>query len=122
MDQQEQQLAFPVYAMNEKNGLISVANHLKGNGWLTRGARGAYGIYNGNIQECPAFTLSVKDTIGAGDAFFAIAGIFAAVGVPLEVGTFMGNIGGALGANIIGNREAVEKINVLKYANTLLNV
>ncbi len=122
LDQQEQQLAFPVYAMNEKNGLISVANHLKGNGWLTRGARGAYGIYNGNIQECPAFTLSVKDTIGAGDAFFAIAGIFAAVGVPLEVGTFMGNIGGALGANIIGNREAVEKINVLKYANTLLNV
>lgn len=40
----------------------------------------------------------------------------------MEIGTFMGNIGGALGANIVGNKEAVKKVNVLKYANTLLNV
>ncbi len=45
-----------------------------------------------------------------------------AAGAPVEVGTFMGNIGGALGANIVGNKEAVEKVNVLKYANTLMNV
>ena len=44
------------------------------------------------------------------------------VGAPREVGTFMGNIAGALAANIVGNKEAVEKVNVLKYASTLLNV
>ena len=122
LDQQELKLAFPEYALDEKLGLAKLSDYLKGDGWLTRGSKGAYGICGGKIQECPAFTLSVKDTIGAGDAFFATAGIFTAVGAPIEVGTFVGNIGGALGANIIGNKEIVEKINVLKYANTLMNV
>ena len=60
--------------------------------------------------------------MGAGDAFLSVAGIFSAAGAPVEVGTFLGNIGGALGANIIGNKEAVDKVNVLKYASTLMNV
>lgn len=122
LDQQELKLAFPEYAVDENTGLRELAKHLKGNGWLTRGSKGAYGIYNGKILECPAFTLKVKDTIGAGDAFFAVAGIFTAVGASVEIGLFMGNIGGALGANIVGNKDALEKINVLKYAGTLLNV
>ena len=66
--------------------------------------------------------MTVKDTVGAGDAFFSLAGIFTAAGAPVEVGTFMGNVGGALGANIVGNKEAVEKVNALKFASTLLNV
>ncbi len=40
----------------------------------------------------------------------------------MEVGTFMGNIAGALAANIVGNKDSVEKVNVLKYASTLLNI
>lgn len=122
LDQQELKLAFPDYSMEEYIGLQRLSEHLKGNGWLTRGSLGAYGICNGKIQECPAFALNVKDTVGAGDAFFAVAGIFTAAGAPTEVGTFVGNIGGALGANIIGNKDAVEKVNVLKYASTLMNV
>ncbi len=122
LDQQELKLAFPEYAMDERISLEKLSSHLKGNGWLTRGSKGAYGICGGRIQECPAFTLNVKDTIGAGDAFFATAGIFVAAGAPVEIGTFVGNIGGALGANIIGNKEAVEKVNVLKYASTLMNI
>lgn len=122
LDQQELNLAYPVYMAGEKEKLTMLSRHLGGGGWLTRGSMGAYGIGDGNIHECPAFTLTVKDTVGAGDAFFSLAGIFAAAGAPMEVGTFMGNIGGALGANIVGNREAVEKVNVLKFASTLLNV
>lgn len=122
LDQQELKLAFPEFSMDERTSLKKLACHLKGNGWLTRGSKGAYGIHVQEIHECPAFTLSVKDTIGAGDAFFATAGIFAAAGASVEIGTFMGNIGGALGANIVGNKEAVEKINALKYASTLMNV
>ncbi len=122
LDQQELKLALPMYADDEESGLIKLSDHFQGNGWLTRGSFGAWGIDCGKIKECPAFTLTVKDTVGAGDAFFAVAGLYAAVGAPIEVGTFMGNIGGALGANIIGNKEAIEKVNVLKYANTLMNV
>ena len=116
VDQRELKLAFPVYASDEKAGLRRLAEHLHGNGWLTRGSLGAYG------EECPAFTLTVKDTVGAGDAFFSAAGLYAAAGAPIEAGTFIGNIAGALAANIVGNKESIEKVNVLKYANTLMNV
>ena len=122
VDQQELKLAFPVYVNDEKAGLEKLAQHLHGSGWLTRGSLGAYGIHEGKIDDCPAFTLQVKDTVGAGDAFFSVAGLYAAAEAPIEVGTFMGNIAGALAANIVGNKEAVEKVNVLKYANTLMNV
>lgn len=122
LDQQELKLALPGYVDDEELGLTKLSEHLCGKGWLTRGSLGAWGIDNRIIRECPAFTLTVKDTVGAGDAFFSVAGLYAAAGAPVEVGTFMGNIGGALGANIVGNKEAVEKVNVLKYANTLLNI
>ena len=122
LDQTELKLAYPAYADDELSALKKLNEHLHGSGWLTRGSAGAYQVESGQIVACPAFTLDVKDTIGAGDAFFATAGIFAAVGAPIEVGTFVGNIGGALGANIIGNKSAIEKVNVLKYANTLMNV
>ena len=122
LDQQELKFAFPEYAMDEQSSLQKLSEHLNSDGWLTRGSKGAYGICEKRVQECPAFTLNVKDTIGAGDAFFATAGIFTAAGAPIEMGTFVGNIGGALGANIVGNKESVEKVNVLKYASTLMNI
>lgn len=122
LDQKELGLAFPNYVQDEHDKLVQLEKHLKGVGWLTRGSNGAYSIENGEIKECPAFTLKVKDTIGAGDAFFAIASLTAASGGSIEMGTFMGNIAGALAANIAGNKEAIEKVNVVKYASTLLNV
>lgn len=122
LDQQELWLAFPMYADDEELAFQKMAEYLHGNGWLTRGSSGAYGIKDGEIHECPAFSLTVKDTVGAGDAFLAVAGLYVAAGAPVEVGTFVGNIAGALGANIVGNKEAVEKVNMLKYANTLMNV
>ncbi len=122
IDQKELKLAFPEFAFDEESGLKKLSKYLGGNGWLTRGSAGAYQIDGNEISECPAFTLSVKDTIGAGDAYFALAGIFAATGAPTDVGTLMGNIGGALGANIVGNKDSVEKVNAMKYASTLLNV
>lgn len=122
VDQKELKLAFPAHVDDEEESLKKLSEQLHGNGWLTRGSYGAWGIEKGKIKECPAFTLTVKDTVGAGDAFFSVAGLYAAANAPIEVGTFMGNISGALGANIIGNKEAVEKVNVLKYANTLMNI
>ncbi len=134
LDQKELKLAYPADMSDEQTGLRKLSAHLGCGGWLTRGSEGAYGIERQSdhkcgggherqdIYECPAFTLTVKDTVGAGDAFYSIAGLYAAAGAPTELGTFMGNIAGALGANIVGNKEAVEKVNVLKYAGTLLNI
>ena len=122
LDQKELKLAFPDDADDEQKALQNLSRHLNAKGYLTRGSMGAYAIDEKEIKSCPAFTLNVKDTVGAGDAFFAVSGIFQAAGADCEIGTFMGNIGGALGAHIVGNKEAVEKVNVLKYASTLMNV
>jgi len=122
LDQKELKLAFPSLADREDEALKTLGRHLHGSGWLTRGADGAWGVEGDELYSCPALTLTVKDTIGAGDAFYSVAGIYAAAGAPPEAGTLLGNIAGALGANIVGNKSAVEKVNVLKYANTLMNV
>lgn len=122
LDQKELGLAFSNYQMEENKALLELADYLHGRGWLTKGSEGALSVENGQLKSCPAFTLKVKDTIGAGDAFFSIASLAVAAGASIEVGTFMGNIAGALASNIVGNKEALEKVNVLKYASTLLNV
>lgn len=123
LDQKELKLAFSDYSLEETTALKKLAKHFQCSGWLTQGAAGATTINEqGELISCPAFTLKVKDTIGAGDAFFSLASVCAAAGAPYEVGTFVGNIAGALASNIVGNKTSVEKVNVLKYANTLLNV
>lgn len=122
LDQKELQLAYPLFGLSESEKLEKLAKHLHSIGWLTKGAKGALGINKSGVHICPAFTLNVKDTIGAGDAFFAIASLFAAVNAETEVGTFMGNIAGAIAANIVGNKRSLDKIDILKYANTLFNV
>ncbi len=123
LDQAELGMAFPeVSDDDEDEALRMLCKHLNGKGWLTRGSDGAKSCDDGVIDSSPAFTLSVKDTIGAGDAFYSISGIYAAAGASMETGLFLGNIAGALGANIVGNRESVEKVDVLKFAGTLLNI
>ncbi len=122
LDQKELGLAFSNYQNEEHESLIKLSEYFRSKGWLTMGSLGAVSIENGNLKHCPAFTLKVKDTIGAGDAFFALAAMIVSVGASMEMGTFIGNIAGALAANIVGNREAIEKVNVLKYASTLLNI
>lgn len=123
LDQTELELAYPGVPFDERAALLKLRSKLGGTGWLTRGSFGAYcASKDDTITECPAFTLNVRDTIGAGDAFFAAAGAVSAAGAPSDISLVIGNIAGALGANIVGNKEAVEKVNVLKYASTLMNV
>ena len=89
-------------------------------GWLTRGSKGATAITDNKRIDCPALVLDVVDTIGAGDAFYSMAGLMAIAGAPVEVGMFMGNVAGAIAANIIGNKKSINKVDVLKFVSTLL--
>ncbi len=123
LDDKELKLAFSDYNGTPQQKLSMLSNHLHGCGWHTMGGQGAEVIdENEVIRRCPALTNKTKDTIGAGDAFFSLAALCTGVKAPWEVGTFMGNIAAALAANIVGNKEPIEKVNVLKYASTLLNV
>lgn len=124
LDQKELKLAVggDNSTLSEAEGLEILVGRLSAVGWLTCGSRGAIASNGKNVCSCPALTLNVVDTIGAGDAFYSLASLCMGIGAPIEIGTFMGNIAGALAANIPGNKESIDKVNVLKYASTLLNI
>lgn len=123
LDERELKLAFSSSHRNMNFFLQHLALQLKSQmGWLTLGSRGAVGINAGEqLLQIPALTLKVQDTVGAGDAFFALASLCARAQVPLEIASFLASIAGAMAANIVGNSQAVEKIKLLKFAATLLN-
>lgn len=89
---------------------------------VTHGRHGCvtYAARSDRIRRLPAFTRRVVDTMGAGDAFFALAAPLVAVGTDLEVAGFIGNAIGAIKVGIVGHRAAIEKGVLLKSLQTLL--
>jgi len=85
---------------------------------------GRNGCVAHNTQEgttrIPVLTQTVLDTIGAGDAFFVVTAPLVAAGLSMEEVGFVGNIAGALKVGIIGHRQSVDRVSVLKTLTTLL--
>ena len=124
LDEQELRLAFSSRYGEHTHLLERLHQHLGANqGWLTLGSAGSLGINaKGEEELSPALTLTVKDTTGAGDAFLALASMSAKLELPLAIGSLLGNLAGAIAANILGNAQPVEKARLLKYATTILKV
>ncbi|MEM9543712.1 MAG: PfkB family carbohydrate kinase [Cyanobacteria bacterium P01_E01_bin.42] len=123
LDERELRLAYSDPSGDCQILLKRLHEHLGGKqGWLTLSASGSWGIQFNNkiLDKTPAMTQKIKDTTGAGDAFFALASMSAKLGFPLEFGSFFGNIAAALAANVLGNEKPVAKARLLKYATTLL--
>lgn len=75
---------------------------------ITLGKQGAVGIDSTGIHHCKAFVDRVVDTIGAGDAFFAITSLIAD---ECDMPTLLriGNAAGAVKTGIVGHRGRVTK-------------
>lgn len=92
-------------------------------GWATLGSLGSVAFCgDGREINTPALTLTVKDTVGAGDAFYSLASLAYAAGADPEVGSFLGNLAGAIAANILGNSRSVQKDELLQYAQSLFRL
>ena len=90
--------------------------------WLTRGSVMTIGHSPHAVPVyIPPLVTDVTDTIGAGDAFFSLAGLAAGRHLPLDVATFLGQLAGAQAVNIIGNERPISKPVLLKAAMSLLN-
>ncbi len=88
---------------------------------VTMGKSGSLGVNReGKINKTPIFSTRVVDTIGAGDAFFAFTAPCFAQGLPLDLVSFFGNAVGALAVQIVCNKRAVEKDELLEFINTLV--
>ena len=123
VDERELHLAFGQSFENDSVLLKKLCNELHSKyGWLTLGADGALGINVDNEVQLSAVTLHVKDTVGAGDAFYSLALMSAAMNMPIDQSTLIGNIAGAIKTNLLGNSRPVSKVDLLKFLNTVLNV
>lgn len=72
------------------------------------------------VHRIPAFTRTVVDTVGAGDAFLAVTAPLVAIGGDMEQIGFVGNAAGALKVGIVGHRNSVEKVPLVKFITTLM--
>jgi hypothetical protein len=58
--------------------------------------------------------------VGAGDAFLSLSAPLAKLGAPSETMLFLGNIAGAMAANIVGNNEKIADGEFKKFLSILL--
>ena len=72
------------------------------------------------IIEIPAFTNTVVDTIGAGDAFFVVSSLFAYLNSNFVDIGFIGNVSGALKVNILGHSSTIKKNQLLKFVESVI--
>jgi len=88
---------------------------------ITHGNNGCVAYDKGvGTHRIPVFTKTVVDTVGAGDAFFAVTSPLVAAGGDLSHVGFIGNAAGAIKVGIVGHRQSVEKTPLMKYITTLL--
>lgn len=82
---------------------------------VTRGNRGAAGwCEDAGYHECNAYTDKVLDTMGAGDAFFAVTAPMAMNGHIKDL-LAIGNAAGALKTQIVGHRASVTKERLVNF-------
>ena len=123
VDERELRLAFGQALTSRHRLLRQLAEKLHADmSWATIGADGAIGNAADEQVRSPALLLRVKDTIGAGDAFYALAALAALHRMPLDLATLLANAAGALKTNVVGNKEAVKKVDLLKFLSTVMNV
>jgi len=124
LDKQELLLACGHRHVSYSDELENLRGHLSaGFGWLTRGPVETIGNHGGSeLSFCPPLEREVVDTVGAGDAFFSVASLAAAKGLPVHIGTFLGQLAGAQAVRIVGNVEPISKDVLLRSASHLLNL
>jgi len=123
VDERELRLAFREETVSVNELLKKLAEQLKSKyAWVTLGADGAVGKSAKDEAILSAVTLQVKDTVGAGDAFYSLASLVANTNVPIDIGTLISNIAGAIKTGLVGNSRPIEKVDLLKFMNTILNV
>lgn len=87
---------------------------------ITHGKHGCVTYQAGEpVHTMPAFTQRVVDTVGAGDAFFAVTAPLVAAGAPVSLAGFAGNVVGSLKVEIVGHRKSVDKVAFLKAVTAL---
>jgi len=81
---------------------------------LTLGKNGAM-FYRSKINSAPAFEVRPIDTIGAGDAVFAVGSLLSFSKTDEEIIPVISNAAGAAATQYVGNKDIVTLDKILKY-------
>jgi len=120
----EDELRTPVNRRFEDSSQILLDVHKKtGQSMLlTKGKAGNIYASGGKLISAPALINSVKDVVGAGDALFSMASLIAYLKVGDELVPFMGNCAGAIAANIMGNKESINKEKMVSFIGNVYKI
>jgi rfaE bifunctional protein nucleotidyltransferase chain/domain len=124
LDNQEMMLACGRRQFDADSELAAMTTSFgAGCAWFTRGNVMTHGFAKNSAPvHIPPLVTDVTDTVGAGDAFFSVAGLAAANKLPIETSTFLGQLAGAQAVNIVGNERPISKAALLKGVQSLLNL
>lgn len=87
---------------------------------ITLGAEGSLLWQGGSFYTAPAMALSVKDSVGAGDAVLSITALLEYSGCNPAFIPLIGNCTGAIAVTIIGNEHPVYKKDLTKFISHFL--
>ena len=90
---------------------------------VTRGKEGAV-LFNKKIKKfffCPAFSENVVDKIGSGDAMLAVLALAYKITNDDEVSLLLGSLAAAQQVQIIGNKNSVDSLKLIKTFKHLIN-
>ena len=87
---------------------------------ITRGRHGALASFDDDLRSVPAFIDGGVDTVGAGDAFLAVSAPLVAVGLPVEMAAFAGNVAGGLQTLVVGHQHHISRADILKNIEWML--
>jgi len=92
------------------------------NVFVTLGKRGALSYTrNKGFSEVPSLATKVVDRVGAGDAFLSLTAPCVALGAPMDVVGFVGNVAGAEAVATVGHRRYLERERLAKHIQVLLS-
>ena len=86
---------------------------------VTLGKKGTASFFKNNIYEVPILLDNIVDTVGAGDALFAISSLFTYVKADPKLIPFIANCAGGIKANYMGNKESVTKDKLINFVEEL---
>jgi sugar/nucleoside kinase (ribokinase family) len=88
---------------------------------ITHGGNGAKLSTKYNIFHAPALTKKFIDTLGAGDAYFAISSLFVINRQDPELILLSGNIAGSLKISYLGHEKYLNKDRFYSYFKSLIS-
>jgi cytidyltransferase-like protein len=87
---------------------------------LTDGGNGAWYFKKKSFKNVPVFNYRIVDTMGSGDAFFAISSLASRLSNDEELIAFLGNVAGSIKVSILGHSRNIDYNYFAKYTETLI--